>query len=122
MKAATLLHTYARLMAVKAAPLIHWLGPLNILISQFANMARLMSGTFPRKSVSPKKSVEFYGAERDPGARLVRERLCEMQLEYLWRPRGEEGDASPRLFDPNTGESRTGALSIRQYLAKTYHP
>ena len=106
----------------KSRPLVHWMGPLNLLTSQLANMLRLMSGTLPRKSAAPDQLLEFTGSERHPGARLVRERLCEMQVEYLWRPRANEGGASLRLYDPNTGESRTGSLAIRQYLNKTYRP
>jgi len=106
----------------KGRPLIYWLGPLNLMTSQFANMLRLMNGTFLRKSGQQDAPLEFSGSERDSGARLVKELLCEMQLEYLWRPRGEEGEATPRLHDSNTGATHVGSLAIRSYLKKTYRP
>lgn len=97
---------------------LRFLGPLNLILSQFAVLARGLSGTFARRSRAPEKPLEFWGAERDPRARLVKELLCDMELEYLWRP----NNGAPRLFDPNTGEERTGASAIRDYLSETYRP
>lgn len=98
---------------------LRFLGPLNLILSQFSVLLRALAGTFVQPSKTPEKPLEFWGAERDPRARLVRERLCEMELEYLWRSRGE-GGAAPRLYDPNTEEERIGARAIRQYLRETY--
>ncbi len=101
-----------------ARPFIQWTGPVNLVSSQFAMLARLLAGTFRIRSRAPEKPLEFFGAERDPRARLVKERLCAMEIEYLWRPvRG-----APRLNDPNTGASVAGAEGIRRYLKETYRP
>lgn len=99
-----------------ARPLIQWTGPINHLASQIGVLARLLAGTFRIGSRAPEKPLEFIGAERDPRARLVKERLCSMELEYLWRP--EAG--MPVLNDPNTGASVEGAVAIRRYLKEAY--
>jgi len=99
-----------------ARPIIQWTGPINLFSSQFGALARLMAGTIKIASRAPEKPLEFSGAERDPRARLVKERLCSMEIEYLWRPvRG-----APTLSDPNNGASITGAAEIRRYLKETY--
>lgn len=99
----------------KRSPL-RFLGPLNLILSQLAVLARGLAGTFARASRAPEKPLEFAGAERDPRARLVKELLCELELEYLWRP----ATAAPRLYDPNTSETRVDAPAIRNYLSETY--
>lgn len=97
-------------------PFIHWLGPLNILLSQFGVIARLGAGTFVSSSTLPATPLEFEGAERNPAARLVKERLCAMEISYLWRP----GSAEPSLSDPQTGERVTGVGAMCSYLKRTY--
>lgn len=106
----------------KSRPLIHLLGPLNLVTSQFAVLARFMSGTFVRKSSPPAQPLEFYAAERNPGARLAKELLCVMEIEYLWFSRTKEELAEPVLFDPNTGETETGSAKICDYLRRRYCP
>jgi len=96
--------------------LLRYLGPLNGVLSQFSTLFRLAAGTFAAKSRAPEKPLEFEGAERDPRARLVKERLCSMEFEYLWRPKL----GKPRLIDSNTGETIAGAGPIRRYLKETY--
>lgn len=99
-----------------ARPFIQWTGPINHFSSQFGVLARLMAGTIKIKSRAPEKPLGLSGAERDPRARLVKERLCSMELEYLWRPlRG-----IPLLSDPNNGALISGAAEIRRYLKETY--
>lgn len=97
-------------------PALHLVGPLNLLLSQLGVFMRLFAGTFRRPARHPDQPLEFCGVERDPRARLVKERLCEMEIEYLWRPiKGE-----PQLIDPNRDETIIGAGAIREYLTKTY--
>ncbi|MEO1253052.1 MAG: glutathione S-transferase N-terminal domain-containing protein [Pseudomonadota bacterium] len=97
-----------------ASPL-HYLGPFNGVLSQFSTLSRLAAGTFRRNSRDAERPLEFIGAERDPGARLVKERLCALELPYVWRPTG-----AARLADPNTDQEISGARAIRAYLATTY--
>ncbi len=98
---------------------MRFLGPVNNILSQFAALARLAAGTFKRRSTAPEQPLEFIAAERDPRARLVKERLCEMELEYLWRPAGP-GEATPLLIDPNANQTIAGGHAIIQYLYATY--
>ena len=100
----------------RARPFIHWTGPINFLSSQFAGLARLLAGTFRIASRAPETPLVFSGAERDARARLVKERLCSMEIEYLWRPHA----GVPTLDDPNTGDCISGARAIRGYLKETY--
>ncbi|WP_306253386.1 glutathione S-transferase N-terminal domain-containing protein [Parvularcula sp. IMCC14364] len=101
-------------------PLVHWLGPVGQILSQFAVLMRLMGGTFRSKSIAPAKALELYGSERSPATRIVKEKLCEMEIEYLWQPAPLAGGGIPQLIDPNTNETYTGALKIRRYLKATY--
>lgn len=98
---------------------LRFLGPLNFILSEFSVFVRAFAGTFASPSRAPEKPLEFIGAERDPRARLVKELLCEMELEYLWRPAAAD-ECAPLLIDPNTGEKRVGARAIRKYLGDNY--
>ncbi len=101
--------------------LVRFLGPINTVLLQFSVMARLWAGAHKKRSRPPEKPFEFVGAERDPRARLVKERLCAMELEYLWRP-ARPNERTPLLIDPNSGEERIGAQAIRAYLNDRYRP
>lgn len=98
-------------------PVLHWLGPINVLLSQLATLATFLAGGFARRSRTVDAPLEFYGSERNVGARLARQMLCEMELEYIWRP---QYAGAPRLVDPNTGQEFKGAMAIRRHLKKTY--
>ncbi len=104
----------------KSRPLIAWLGPINIILSQFSSMVRLMGGFRAKKSSSPDQPLELYGAERSPATRIVRELLSEMEIMYFWRSQPVGKTKTPYLFDPNTQQERIGAIAIRRYIAKTY--
>lgn len=98
-------------------PVLHWLGPINLFLSQVATLVTFMAGGFARRSQRPEAPLEFYGSERNVGARLARQMLCEMELEYVWRP---QYAGTPRLLDPNAGAEFKGAMAIRHHLEKTY--
>ncbi|MEL6257847.1 MAG: glutathione S-transferase N-terminal domain-containing protein, partial [Pseudomonadota bacterium] len=100
----------------RARPLVHWLGPFNQILSQFGVLARFFAGTVTLKSTQNAKPLEFQGAERDPGARLVKERLCSLELDYVWRP----GAGPARLSDPNAGVTIQGGAAVRGHLRKSY--
>ena len=51
--------------------------------SQFASVARMGAGTFVRASRLPEGEIQLVGDESDPAARIVRERLCELELPYV---------------------------------------
>lgn len=99
--------------------LVHWLGPLNVILSQYSILFRLLAGVRVRPAKVNDAPLEFCGTEASPAARLVKERLCEMELEYIWRPGTGDG---VRLFDPNTGEHLSGARSALAHLTRVYRP
>jgi glutathione S-transferase len=103
-------------------PLIHWLGPINQVLSQFAALVRLLRGTFANPAMAPAKPLRFYAPERSVGGRLVKEMLCSKELEYLWASRAPDGQTTPRLEDPNTGRAVTGSFAILDYLRENFPP
>ncbi len=96
--------------------LVHWLGPVNQMLSQFAVLIRVMAGTFPIKAKPNDAPVEFEASERHPGARLVKERLCSMEIEYVWRPTA----GPPKLTDRTLNAPVVGAAAIRQHLKASF--
>ncbi|KAL1503183.1 hypothetical protein AB1Y20_011241 [Prymnesium parvum] len=62
----------------------------------------------------------LHGCEPQPGSRLLREKLCILQLPYVYKPRGVEVGAIPHLADPNTGWASFGARDGLNYLEETY--
>ncbi|MEL7129456.1 MAG: glutathione S-transferase N-terminal domain-containing protein, partial [Pseudomonadota bacterium] len=110
----------AKAIAVAAnrpLPFIQWLGPLNTLTSQFAGLARLMSGLTAKSSREPKQALIYFGAERNPSGRLIKERLCSLEMEYIWVPTSH---GAPRLHDPNMVRDVLGGRQILKYLAEHY--
>jgi len=105
--------------AVTSRPLVHWLGPLNVMLAQYSILLRLMSGQRKKASIPNEKPLRFYGTEASPSARLVKERLCAMELEYIWHSGLGDG---VRLSDPNTGDELVGARAVLHYLIETYRP
>ncbi|MEO9971199.1 MAG: glutathione S-transferase N-terminal domain-containing protein [Hyphomonadaceae bacterium] len=97
--------------------LVHWLGPLNVMLSQYSILVRLMSGMRSCRSVANEKPLVFYGTEASPSARLVKEQLCAFELEYIWHP--GLGD-TVRLSDPNTGDELVGARSALAHIKRFY--
>ena len=108
------------------------LGPLTLLSSQFASLARPLRGLQARKSRRPGKLLELYSFEASPYCRIVRETLCELELPYLLHNVGKGSPKReafvelsgkmqvPYLVDPNTGKSMFESAAIRDYLLETY--
>lgn len=55
----------------------------RIQTSTLASLTRGKKGMFAKPSKRPKKPVELYSFEASPYSRLVRERLCELEIPYL---------------------------------------
>ncbi|MFO0687130.1 MAG: glutathione S-transferase N-terminal domain-containing protein [Myxococcota bacterium] len=97
-----------------------------------SGLGRGTAGSRARPSRAPVEPLVFSGFEADPGSRLVREVLCELELVHLSRPtapgsarrrasrEGVERDGGPRLFDPNEGFEGVGWRTIVEYLESTY--
>ncbi len=90
-----------------------WLvGPSFALTSQLASMARGIAGFRARPSYVPERPLVLYGDEADPEARLVRERLSELEIPYLRLP------GALRLVDPNTDTDLADVSRILGHLGK----
>jgi len=84
--------------------------------SALAGMWRFGAGSHVRPSIAPAHPLELYSFESSPFARLVRERLCELELPYVLRSVGPSTASdwlSPNLRDafgtpaPQTQNRRT---------------
>ncbi len=73
----------------QTSPPLHWrLVELQRLGSALAGIARLGSGVRARPSRPPAQPLVLYSFESSPFARLVRDRLCELELAYELRSVG----------------------------------
>ena len=98
----------------------------------FASALRYGHGMFVRPSRAPDQALQLWSFEASPFSRLVRERLCELELSYQLhnigkgstKRKGFEAQHGriqvPYLEDPNTGQCLFESQSILEYLEKTY--
>lgn len=96
-----------------------------------ASLARPTRGVWARASHQPQRPLVLFSYESSPTCRLVRERLCELELPYQLR-NAASGSAAraelaargardvPFLIDPNTERSSGDAAEILRYLDQTY--
>lgn len=107
--------------------------PLLTDFSSFlASAARFTGGRHYRRSDPPPQPLELWSFEASPYCRLVRERLCELEIPYVLHnvakgssKRKEFIERSgkmmvPYLHDPNTGRELFESADICAYLDKTY--
>ena len=97
-----------------------------------AGLPRLGAGTRARPSRAPGKPLELYSMESSPFCRIVRERLCELELPYRLHNVGGGSPSRdafvarsgrmmvPWLADPNTGAEMFESADIVTYLDATY--
>jgi glutathione S-transferase len=108
------------------------LGPLTQASSVLASLSRGGRGRAARPSKAPAKPLELYNSESSPFCRIVRERLCELELPYLCHnvAGGSAGRPAfvarsgkqmiPYLADPNTRTEMFESADIVRYLQTTY--
>ena len=113
-------------------PLLLRAGPLNDLTTMLASGMRPAGGAFYREARRPKELLELWSFEASPFCRLVRERLCALELPYRLHnvAKGSAGREAfvarsgkmqvPYLEDPNTGTSLFESADIVRYLDDTY--
>lgn len=107
-------------------------GALGDLTSALANLARPTRGVFYQPARAPKEPLELYSAEASPFCRIVREKLCTLELPYRLH-NVAAGSAKreafvvrsgkqliPYLVDPNTGSEMFESADIVDYLERTY--
>ena len=107
-------------------------GALGDLSSALANLTRPARGAFYQPARVPKQPLELYSAEASPFCRIVREKLCTLELPYRLHnvatgsPKRDAFVARsgrqliPYLIDPNTGSEMFESADIVAYLDRTY--
>jgi glutathione S-transferase len=110
------------------------LGMFPVLTGSFASGLRGAKGTNAAPSIPPDALLELWSFEASPFCRIVRERLCILELPYVLRNVGKGSAAReafvelsgkmqvPYLVDPNTGSSLFESAAIVEYLDRTYAP
>ena len=115
----------------RAAP-GHLKGPLPLLTGSLASLVRMQAGTFAEPSHAPAEPLALWSFEASPFCRLVREKLCVLELPYRLHNVAKGSDARedlleragkiqvPYLEDPNTGTHLFESADILRYLQDTY--
>jgi glutathione S-transferase len=100
---------------------------LQQLFSALAGMWRFGAGRDARPSKAPQQPLELYSFEASPFARLVRERLCELELPYVlrsvgrstatdWLPPGVRDalhiEATPQTLNRQVLLKRAGRITV----------
>ena len=105
---------------------------LTDISSGVASAARVTAGRIYRAAEPPPEPLELWSFEASPYCRLVRERLCELELSYVLHnvAKGSPKRQAfidhagqmmvPYLHDPNTGAEMFESADICEYLDKTY--
>jgi glutathione S-transferase len=93
-------------------PATYRITPLRPLAGGLASAVRGMGGMRARPSRLPEKILELWSFEGSPYSRLVRERLCELEIPYVLHNLGKEHwkEAGPavRRITPNPYRPRKG--------------
>jgi glutathione S-transferase len=113
-------------------PTLLAMGPLTDASSALAGLPRLRAGSFVQASRAPEKPLELYSMEPSPFCRLVREKLCSLELPYVLHNVAKGSPSRdafvkrsgkmmvPWLSDPNTGTELFESADILRYLEDTY--
>jgi glutathione S-transferase len=113
-------------------PRIFRSGPVGDVSSMLASAWRPAGGTRYEPARAPEQELELYSFEASPFCRLVREKLCSLELPYLLHnvAKGSPGRRAfversgkmmvPYLADPNTGIGMFESAEIVRYLDATY--
>jgi glutathione S-transferase len=113
-------------------PITLRMGVLTDASSALAGLLRLGAGIFAIPARAPEKPLELYSYEASPFCRLVRERLCSLEIPYRLHNVARRSPSRddfvkrsgkmmvPWLSDPNTGTEIFESADIIAYLEKTY--
>jgi glutathione S-transferase len=114
------------------APVSLRLGPLTLASSALASGFRLGFGEHAVASKAPAKPLELWSFEASPFCRIVRERLCALELPYVLHNVAKHSPSRaaftkrsgkmmvPYLVDPNTHTEMFESAAIVEYLDRTY--
>ena len=107
-------------------------GALPIVSGSLASLLRGQAGTFAEPSRAPEKPLSLWSFEASPASRLVREKLCSLEIPYRLHnvARGSAGRTElhtragrvqvPYLEDANTDARLFESATILEYLEATY--
>ena len=108
------------------------LGGFAALTGSLASALRLGAGTHSEPSLAPGSPLELWSFEASPFCRIVREKLCTLELPYRLHNVGKGSPSRaafversgkmqvPYLVDPNTGEALFESAEIVAYLERRY--
>jgi glutathione S-transferase len=108
------------------------LGSLTNLSSAFAGIFRIGRGAHYESAKTPERPLELWSFEASPYCRIVREKLCVLELPYRLHNVAKNSPSRaafversgrmmvPYLVDPNTGKEMFESADIVAYLDKTY--
>jgi glutathione S-transferase len=118
---------------LSSAPFV--LGPVGGITANLQKVTSRGRGLRREESVVPApKPLEMYAYEASPFCRLVRERLCELEISYILHTtsHGSKKRSAltklagrvqvPFLVDPNTGVAMFESEAIVDYLTNVYGP
>ena len=115
-----------------APPLLLRSGPLNMATTALASAWRPGFGAKYRQARQPEQLLELFSFEASPFCRIVREKLCELELPYLLHnvAKGSPKRAAfiertgkmmvPYLIDPNSQIEMFESADIVRYLEESY--
>jgi len=94
----------------------------NLSRSEWASRIRGDRGVYAEASKEPTEPLELYSFESSPFSRLVRERLCELEIPYVVRQVGKQqrADAGPANFRFTLGRYKPLPGTRREQLFKKY--
>jgi glutaredoxin len=97
--------------------------PLTLMVPVMTDLtASLASALYPRgfaaaPSKQPAQPLELVGTEASPQTRVVRSRLCELEIPYVMRcSEADRLRPIPRLRDPNVSERDFVAVGVDSAL------
>jgi len=108
------------------------LGGWAAVTGSLASALRLGLGTDAEPARAPEKPLELWSFEASPFCRIVREKLCTLELPYRVHNVGKGSPKRaafaqrsgkmqvPYLLDPNTGAAMFESAEIVAYLERTY--
>jgi glutathione S-transferase len=108
------------------------LGSLTNLSSAFAGAFRVGRGAYYQPAKTPERPLELWSFEASPFCRIVREKLCVLELPYRLHNVAKNSPSRaafalrsgkmmvPYLVDPNTGVEMFESADIVRYLDDTY--
>ena len=108
------------------------LGPVTDVTSMLASAWRPAFGARYVPAKRPEKPLELFSFEASPFSRIVRERLCALEIPYVLHNVAKGSPSRdafvkrsgkmmvPYLIDPNTGTEMFESADIVRYLDRTY--